>query len=166
MKRSGFRSLLLVLLVVATGCNYGFAGGGLPAHVRTMAVLPFENETASAELQRELHEALRDRLRDRLGVRDAPEATADAVVRGTIRAYDVDVPIAYGADATQSMTARRRLQITIDIAIVDQTTGGTIWQRNGLRADGDYAERAEAEGRRLAIERIVNDVVEGAQSQW
>jgi hypothetical protein len=166
MIRSGFRSLLLVLLVLSVGCNYGFAGGGLPAHVRTVAVLPFENETASSELQRELHEALRGKLRDRLGVRDAPEATADAVVRGTIRAYDVDVPIAYGADATQSMTARRRLQITIDIAIVDQSTGGTIWQRNGLRADGDYAERAEAEGRRLAIERIVNDVIEGAQSQW
>lgn len=166
MNRSGLRSILLVLLVLAAGCSYGFAGGGLPPHVRTMAVLPFENETASSELQRELHEALRDKLRDRLGVRDAAEDRADAVVRGTIRAYDVDVPVAYSADATQSMTARRRLQITIDIAIVDQTTGGTIWQRNGLRGDGDYAERAEAEGRRLAIERIVNDVIEGAQSQW
>lgn len=166
MNRSGYRSILLVLLVLVAGCTYGFAGGGLPAHVKTMAVLPFENETASAELQSELHEALREKLRDRLGVRDAAEERADAVVRGTIRAYDVDVPIAYGADATQSKTARRRLQITIDIAIIDQSTGGTIWQRNGLRADGDYAERAEAEGRRLAIERLVDDIIEGAQSQW
>ena len=168
MRQSGVRSLFFVLLLSLAACGfpYGFAGGGLPAHVRTMAVLPFENETASAELQRELHEALRQRLRERLGVRDASEAQADAVVRGTIRAYDVDVPVAYAADATQSVSARRRLQITVDVAIVDQTTGRTLLQRNSLSGQGDYAERAEAEGRRAAITKLVNDIVEGAQSQW
>jgi hypothetical protein len=167
MRRSGVRRLLLLaLLVAACRAPYGFAGGGLPPHVKTMAVLPFENETAASELQRELHEALRRELRGRLGVRDAAESQADAIVRGTIRAYDVDVPVAYSADPSQSVTARRKLQITIDIEIVDQTNGKVLWQRTGLRAEGDYAERAEAEGRRTAIGKIVNDIVEGAQSQW
>lgn len=166
MRRSGLRSVLLVLLIGLAGCAYGFAGGGLPPHVRTMAVLPFENETASPELQRELHEALREQLRARLGVRDASEANADAVVRGTIRAYDPDVPIAIAADPVQSVSARRRLQITVDVTIVDQTNGKVLLQRTGLRADGEYAERAEAEGRRAAITRLINDIVQGAQSQW
>ena len=96
----------------------------------------------------------------------ASEARADAIVRGTIRAYDVDVPVAYSADRNQSVTARRKLQITIDIEIVDQTNGRVLWQRAGLRGEGDYAERAEPEGRRVAIIKIVNDIVEGAQSQW
>lgn len=167
MHRSGIRSLLFLGLLLA-GCSfpYSFAGGGLPSHVKSMAVMPFENETAAPELQRELHEVLRRELRGRLGVRDAAEQTADAVVRGTIRAYDVDVPVAYSADPNQSVTARRKLQITIDIEIVDQTNGRVLWQRTGLRGDGDYAERAEAEGRRAAINKIVNDIVEGAQSQW
>lgn len=166
MRRSGFRSVLLLLLLGVSACAYGFAGGGLPTHVRTMAVLPFENETASPELQSELHAALREQLRARLGVRDASEANADAVVRGTIRAYDADVPIAYAADARQSVSATRRLQITVDVTIVDQTTGKVLLQRNGLRGDGDYAERAEADGRSKAITKIINDIVEGAQSQW
>lgn len=169
MHRSGVRNvLLLTVCLVVSACSfpYGFAGGGLPPHVKTMAVLPFENETPSSELQLELHDALRRELRDRLGVRDASEDRADAVVRGTIRAYDVDVPVAYSADRDRSVTARRRLQITLDVAIVDQTTGRILWQRNGLRADADYAERAEGEGRRDAITRIINDIVEGAQSQW
>lgn len=162
------RSLLLAFALLIAGCAfpYGFAGGGLPAHIRTMAVLPFENETPDPELQGELFEALRRELRGRLGVRDAAEARADAVVRGVIKAYDVDVPIAYSADPNQSVTARRKLQITIDIEIVDQTNGRVVWQRRGLQADGDYAERAEAAGRRIAIDRLVNDIVEGAQSQW
>ena len=64
------------------------------------------------------------------------------------------------------MTARRRLQVTIDVEIVDQANGHVLFQRKGLRGEGDYAERAEAEGRTKAIEKIVNDIVEGAQSHW
>ncbi|HJQ21581.1 MAG TPA: LPS assembly lipoprotein LptE [Gemmatimonadaceae bacterium] len=131
-----------------------------------MAVLPFENQTPTSELQSELLESMRRELQHRLGVRDAPEERADALVRGTIVSYDVDIPVAISADPRQSTSARRRLQITIDVEILDQTTGKTLWQRRGLRAEGEYAERAELEGRHQAIEKIVNDIVEGAQSQW
>ena len=167
MRRFGVLSLAAFLaLATACGVRYGFAGGGLPAHIRTMAVLPFENETAAPELQRELFELLRRELRSRLGVREGAEATADAIVRGTIRTYDVDIPVGFSADPQQAVTARRKLQVTIDIEIVDQSNSRVLWQRRGLRAEGEYAERAEAEGRRLALEKIVSDIVEGAQSQW
>lgn len=165
MRRSGAASFLASLLLLA-GCVYGFAGGGLPSHIRTIAVLPFDNETAQPELQRELANALRREIGGRLGVREAPEARADAIVRGRILRYDSDVPIAYSADPTQSATSRRKLQIAVDVEIIDQTTGRTLWQRRGLTAEGEYNERAEAEGRRRALEKLVADVVEGAQSQW
>lgn len=167
MRRFGVLNLVVVL-VLAGGCGvrYGFAGGGLPAHIRTMAVLPFENETASPELQRELFELLRRDLRGRLGVREGAEATADAIVRGTIKTYDVDIPVGFSADPQQAVTARRKLQITVDIEIVDQSNNRVLWERRGLRAEGEYAERSEAEGRRAALQKIVSDVVEGAQSQW
>src|SRR5918994_428574 len=153
MRRSGVISALCVLLV---GCfPYGFAGGGLPAHVKTVAVLPFDNQTPSPELQREVLDALRSALGRRLGLRDAPEARADAIVRGTLIRYDIDVPVAYSADPTQATSARRLLQLTLDIELVDQRSGKALWQRKGLVATGEYAERSEAEGRRLAIERVV-----------
>ena len=166
MRRFGALSFALLVLSGACGVRYGFAGGGLPAHIRTVAVLPFENETASPELQRELFELLRRELRSRLGLRDGVETTADALVRGTIKTYDVDIPVGFSADPQQAVTARRRLQVTIDIEIVDQSNGRILWERKGLRAEGEYAERAEADGRRSALEKIVADVVEGAQSQW
>jgi hypothetical protein len=160
--------LLLSLLLLASACftRYGFAGGGLPPHIRTMAILPFENETPSAELPRELLETLRRNFQPRLGVRDAPEARADAIVRGIIRTYDVDVPVSYTANQIQPTASRRLLQIVLDVEIVDQTTGKTIFERKGLRAQGEYAEGDEPSGRRIAVNRIVNDMVEGAQSQW
>lgn len=156
----------LISTLALAGCLYKFSGGGFPSHIRTVAVLPFENQTAAAELTRELSDALRKAMQSRLGLRDASEARASAVVRGTITKYEPDVPVAFSADPNQATTARRRLQITVDVEIVDQTNGKTLWTRRGLSAEGEYAERAEPEGRRQALERIVNDVIEGAQSQW
>ena len=168
MRRFGVRSSLLITLAVILGCgvHYGFAGGGLPSNIRTMAVLPFDNQTTSPEVQRELLDVMRKELQRRLGVRDASESRADAVVRGVISAYDVDVPVAVSANPSQAVSARRRLQVTIDVEIVEQANGRVVFQRKGMRGEGDYDERAEPEGRRKAIEKIVNDIVEGAQSQW
>jgi hypothetical protein len=131
-----------------------------------MAILPFENQTASPVLQLEILENMRTQLQRRLGVRDAAEQRADAIVRGKILGYDADVPVAFSADPRQAVSARRKLQITVDVEILDQTSGKILWQRKGLKAEGEYAERAEPTGRLQAIERIVNEIVEGAQSQW
>lgn len=156
---------MVSLLVSIAACRYGFAGGGLPADIRTVAVIPFENETISAEVPLELVEALRDGLERRLGLRAAPEARADLVVQGKIRRYEPDIAVAVSADR-QSSTARRRVTVTIDIQLINQRTGDVLWQKTSLVADGEYAERAEAAGRKLAIDKLVNDVIEGAQSQW
>jgi hypothetical protein len=162
IRRSGFASVVLAL----SGCVYGFTGGGLPSHVHTVAIIPFENLTANPEIQRELVESLRGGLRDRLGLRDAAEARANAIVRGTIQRYETDIPVGYDATNKQTTSARRQLQITVDIEMVDQVSGKTLWQKKGLIAEGQYEERGEAAGRKQAIDRIVTDIIQGAQSQW
>jgi hypothetical protein len=142
---------------------YGFKGGGLPPEIDTMAVLPFDNKTAAPTLQQEILEQMRGELRRRLGVREAPEDRAKAIVRGTIVEYQQDIPVGF---STQSTSARRRLQITIDVEIFDVQKGKVLFSRKALRGEGEYDERADADGRRLAIQKLVNDIVDGAQSQW
>lgn len=164
--RLGLLACSLSMLPLLSGCLYGFAGGGLPPHVRTVAVLPLDNETSSPELPRELQDALRAGLQSRLGLRDAPEERANAVVRGKITRYDLDMAAGFSANPNQATSARRRLRVYVDIEIVDQVTGKVLWTRSGMQADGEYADRGEAQGRKQAIDRIVNDVIEGAQSQW
>ncbi len=160
------RAASAALVLALAGCFYGFSGGGLPMHVRTVAVLPFSNETASPELTRELTDALRDGLSKRLGLRDASEEKASAIARGTIVRYETDVPVAYSANPQQATATRRKLQVVVDVEIYDQVQGKTIWQKKGILGEGEYSERFEAEGRKQAIGRIVNEVIEGAQSQW
>jgi hypothetical protein len=160
------RRSTVALAAAVSACAYGFSGGGLPSHVRTVAVIPFSNETASPEITREVTDAMREGLAKRLGLRDASEEKASAIARGTIVRYEIDVPVAYSADRQQATATRRKLQIVVDIELFDQVLGKTIWEKKGIIGEGEYSERFEAEGRKQAIARIVNEVVEGAQSQW
>jgi hypothetical protein len=142
------------------------SGGGLPAAIKTVAVIPFENETANPELTSELHAELRKTLASRLGLREAAEARASAVVRGRITKFEVDIPVGISADPGRATSARRKLQLTIDVSIVEVATGLAVYERTGIVGEGEYAEREEVSGRKLAIQKVVNDIVEGAQSQW
>jgi hypothetical protein len=107
-------------------------------------------------------------MEGRLGLRQAGEGTADAVVRGTITRYEPDRPVAYqGTDnATDVQVTQRLVQITVAVEIVDQHTGRKLWERSSLTLDGNYDPGRELEGRQRAYERLVTNIVEGAQSQW
>jgi hypothetical protein len=155
-----------VALLLCAGCFYGFAGGGLPPNVHTLSLSTFDNQTSSPDLPKELYDAMHRELQHRLGVRDAPSNRADAIVHGVIQSYDADVPISFNANPNQAVSARRRLQITVEVEIVDQATGKVLYSNKGLRQEADYAERAEPDGRAQAIQKIVQTIVEGVQSNW
>ena len=162
----GFLASLSVLLL--GGC-YGFAGGGLPSTIKTVAVLPFDNQTAEPTLTQEVNTTVREAVEGRLGLRQASERQADAVVRGTITRYEPDLPVAYTGDAegTGEVTVTRRLvQITVSVEILDQRAGKPLWERSGLLLEGDYEPGQEAQGRDKALDKLVTNIVEGAQSQW
>jgi hypothetical protein len=166
MLRSGVRSLFILAIA---GCGlwpYGFAGGGLPSHIKTVAVLAFDNETPVSDLPRDLTETLRRELQSRLGLREAPENRANALVTGTILRYEADIPVGFSADPARATTARRKLQITLDISIIDQASGKALLERRGLIGEGEYPESAEVAGRRQAIEKLIDEIVRGVQSQW
>ena len=164
------RSLAAAVVFAAaagSACIYGFAGGGLPSHIRTVAILPFDNQTPEPILTQEVSDAVRAALQNRLGLRPASEATADALVRGAILRYEPDIPLSVqpGRAGEVQVTARR-VQITLRVEIIDQTMGRPLWERANLTVDGEYEPPREDEGRRKALDKLVNDIVDGAQSQW
>lgn len=152
--------------LVLAGCLYGFAGGGLPPGIKTVAVLPFDNQTPEPTLTQEISRSVREAVEQRLGLRQAAQPQADAVVRGSITRYEPDLPVAYtGADSVVTVT-RREVQITVSVEILDQKQGKPLWQRSGLTVRGTYESGNEGEGRRKALDDLVVNIVEGAQSQW
>jgi hypothetical protein len=161
-------SLVSSISALALGaCFYGFAGGGLPPGIKTVAILPFDNLTPEPTLTQEVQTAVRTAVQGRLGLREAGEGSADAVVRGTITRYEPDLPVAYqGTQTNQVNVTKRLVQITVTVEIMNRHTGKPLWQRSGLSLQGDYDPGQEPAGRQKAYDLLVTNIVEGAQSQW
>ena len=175
-KRPGLRRarkpalLALLLLPLLTGCMYSFVGGGLPSHVRRVFIEPFENETPYQTLTSDLLREMQDQLPGNLGVRLASQQTADAIVRGTIRsAEEQTTNFNPTPDPSGRITRNEaRVQITFDAEIYDVRNDTTLWVGNGVTATGLFDPNREDvdDGRRKALEEVVQKLIEGAQSQW
>lgn len=166
--RSG--TLAALLLLGLSSCNYSFRAGSFPPdHINTMAVLPFENETNQFELTQDVHQVLRSGLPRALGVQIAAEANADAVVRGIIRRYDLTAPLYRPtADDSRAEVLQREVTIAVEVEIVDLVDNAILWQSSNLIARGQYLEDSESEevGREEAIDLLVQEIINGAQSNW
>jgi hypothetical protein len=150
------------------GCLYKFTGGGFPPAVKTVAILPFDNLTAEPTLTQEVSDSVRAAVQGRLGLRQAGEASADAIVRGSISRYDPDVPVAFTGGTNSQVTVTKRLvQVTVSVEIVSKE-GKMLWQRSGMTIEGDYepGKDTEAQARGRALSKLVTNIVDGAQSQW
>lgn len=147
---------------------YGFTGGGLPASIRTMFVEPWDNTTAYPILATDVQLELQTRLPRQLGVRLAPQASADAIVRGRLTGYnETTVNVNPNTPDGQVQALERRVEITFESEIYDVKENRVLWRGNGINAIGVYQQSETVEaGRRRAIEQLIQKVVEGAQSQW
>lgn len=161
--------ILLALALLVGACNYTMrAGAGLPGHVRTLAVVPFENETDRFEVSQEIHEAVLRDVPRAFGVQVASEEHADAVILGRLRRYSVDAPSFRSGPQGGVQVMERSVNIGLEIQVVDRVNNVILWENRSLQARGEYLEESELEeaGRQLAVERIVRAIVDGIQSNW
>ncbi len=168
----GGRGLLPILLagLLLSGCVYGFqAGAGFPGYVRTVAILPFENETNRPELTDEVFIQLLREFPRSQGLQPAGEEVADAVVRGKIRRYDLSTP-SYrpGAVGDTPQVLQRQVTLVVEVQIVNLVDNTILWENSSISVMGQYLEETESEdvGRALAIELLIQRIVDGAQENW
>lgn len=164
------KTLALISLILLGGCNYGLrGGGGFPSSIRTVSVERFDNQTVQYGLEDQVYLKLFDELPRRLGVRPASAENADAVIRGRITRYD-DAARNYrpGEGGNQTEVLQRQVQITLAIEVVDTRRNLIIWESSGVNGNGEYtsSSQTDAEGRTKAIENLVQQILDGVQSQW
>jgi hypothetical protein len=164
----GVWGLFPVLLL--SGCMYSFqAGAGFPSYVKTVAIVPFDNTTNRPELTDEVFQALlRDFPRSQ-GLQPAGEDVADAVVYGTITRYTLSTP-SYRAGGSNNapQVLQRQVNITVEVQIMNLVDNEILWESRSLSVQGQYLEEGETEevGKALALELLVQRIIDGAQSNW
>lgn len=167
-KRPIRRLVVLLLASSVAGACYSFTGGGLPPHIRTIYVLPIENRTAQFELTEPLTRQLTDAVRGRLGVQLAARENADAEIRAEIIRYDDAATNFSGIEDVGAQIFQRRVTIGARVEIVDLTRNEIVWDGSGVTGTGEYAPDSETEqtGQNLALENLIQKIIDGAQAQW
>ncbi len=159
----------LLAIVSLLGCNYSFRGGSFPDHIRTLAILPFENETGLFEITQEIHQFLLREVPRGLGVNQGAEDNADAILRGTISRYDLRTPLfRAGERGGGPEVLQRQVSISLGVELIDVVNNEILWENGALSAQGQFLEASETEevAREEAIERLAQLIIDGAQSTW
>ena len=162
----------LALALPISGCFYSFqAGAGFPDYVKTVAIVPFElgPNITRPELADEVFQALLREFPRSQGLQPAGEDVADAVVRGTIKNYDVSTPsYRAGAAGEVPQVLQRQVTLAVEVQIINLVDNEVLWEGTSVSVRGEYLEESETEdvGRALAIELLVQRIVDGAQSNW
>ena len=166
-KRGRWTLASVALLSLLSGCSYGLTGGGFPEHIRSIHIETFENETTQFELAQQLFNAMVDDLPGALGVQVGSRENADALLSGSILGYDDAAQNYSSATDGRVQVLQHQVRIAVNVRLVDTRENVILWQGR-VSGDGTYAPdtQSEDEGRRVAIDKIVRDVIDGAQSQW
>ncbi len=94
------------------------------------------------------------------------------MVHGTVVRYDQDQPAAYHGAATgtgsqnQVVVTRRQVQLSVDVQIVDQKTGNAVLDVRGMSVTGDYDPGRVSDGRKKALDQLVDNLVTEAHKHW
>lgn len=158
----------VIAIVIAAGCNYGFQGGGFPPAIETIYIEPLDNETVQFGLEQEIFDALVNELPARLGVQTAGRDAADAIVSGRVTRYDDAAQNFRAGEAnTGTRVIANRVQIGVSIRILDVARNVILWE-SGVTGEGTYQPGSQDDRAAIAtaIEDVVQEVVDGAQSQW
>ncbi len=160
----------LCLGLSSTACFYGFrAGAGFPDYVKTVAIIPFENDTTRPEITDEVFNLLLREFPRSQGLQPAGYDVADAVVQGTITRYDVSTPSYRSGGAGQTpQVLQRQVSLTVEVQIINLVDNEILWESRSVSVRGEFLEESETEddGRALAIELLVQRIIDGAQSNW
>jgi hypothetical protein len=162
--------MLAALAITAGACNYGFTGGGgFPSHVRTLYIAPLENETVQFDIDQQIYRMLGERLPRALGVRLAGERAADAIMRATVTAYE-DVAQNYRPGQQQGSVEviQHQVQVRLNLQIIDVRQNVILFESQGITGRGEYRPDTQSDevARTRAIETLIQQIIDGAQSQW
>jgi outer membrane lipopolysaccharide assembly protein LptE/RlpB len=115
------RLLILVLILLTTGCGYHTAGHAvtLPANVQTIAIPAFVNQTQTYKIEQKLTAAVVREMVTRTHYRivNEPSDSADATLRGTVVTTSTS-PLTYDSQTGRASSAL--VVVTARVTLTDR----------------------------------------------
>lgn len=161
-------SLLLGLALAS--CGYSFSGSALPAHIKTIAVPVFHNDTLEYDIERELTQDVIDAFVRDNSLHVVGEKQADAVLIGRITGYENKVFTYSSSETAQEYLVK----VTISAVLKDQIDNKELWKADNLSATKTYAvvelpgkpAQTEQQGRQDALLELATTIFSRTMEQW
>ena len=154
----------LALAVMFLGCGpYSFNPAGRQAF-SDLAVPLFENRTPEYGIRESLTEGIINGFIKDGTLPVVSEKRAGAILRGTVLSYRRE---AYTYDASETVT-EYRVHITIEARLEDPARRTVIWEESELTQWGNFAaaDETDDDGKRRAIEKLAEDLVNRTIKGW
>jgi len=136
--------------------------------MNTAFVPPVQNDTPRFTLTERMTQSLLDAVRSKLGLQLAAEAEADLIVTARISRYS-DVALNFDSrEGETTQVFQRRVTITAEVEIFDTQREEMYWSSRSVTGAGEYQPETESEevGETIALDNLVQKIVDGAQSDW
>ncbi len=154
-------SLILFLVLAASGCGYHTAGKGtnLPPDLRTLAIPTFRNRTSSYRAEQKITEAVVHEFTSRTNYRVVykDDGSADATLDGAVTATQF-TPITY--DSTTGRVSSALVTVSMSVKLVDRK-GKVLFENAGYTFREQYQISGEVssffEEESPAMDRMVAD---------
>lgn len=146
-------------LAVLAACGYSFRSP-VPAHLQTVYVPTFQNETREFQLTQQVTErVIGEFLNESRLQLVADEQDADLLVVGTVKSYEEEALSYDPGQAANPDVFSRRVLLILDVRLEDQVREETLWENASLREWGEFSEE-RGETREDGIQRAIDKVAE------
>jgi hypothetical protein len=154
------------------GCAYSASPSLLPAHLKTVAIPVFENQTSEYTLEQEITDAVIQRFVQDNHLKVVDERVANSVIRGRITLYRNSVfGIAAAADARAE---EYRVTITVAVEFKDIVKNRVVWNDEALQRTANYyvspvpgqPAKTELDGRVEAVSKIADEILTRSVQGW
>lgn len=156
-------SVLVLLASLVLGCGvYTFNPSG-KSSIKSIAIVPFENQTDRYELTDRLTEIIVDQFIEDGNLKVLPESSADAVLSGVLTRYLRVVNIYTETDEVTEYKVLMDFRITL----TDPKTGKELWTEQ-MNQEGTFSAETETEedGQARAGARLVEAILDKTTKSW
>jgi hypothetical protein len=156
----------LLLPFCLCGCFYTFSGSTLPAHLKTVEVPLFSNQSLEANVADEITQELgREIVTGNL--LKVVDRDGNASITGTVTAYS-NTPYTYGASETRQVSVQQYVvRITAQVEFMDKKKNETIY-KGSVTGEGIYDLQKENEttGKKKAVSELVQRILQNSVQGW
>ena len=159
MRRLAGLAALVVAVATATSCGYRLAGANanpaIPASLKVVAVIPFENQTKRPEIEQRVTEEVARELSKRGGYDVVTDRdTADALLEGAVIGFETS-PVQFN---DQGRATRVETVVRLRATLRDVRSGNPMWSQDGLvfreQYDVDENEASFFDRETLALDEL------------